>query len=420
VRALAAAAALAGLLLAGCGGGGDDARSEKKPPPEAARAVSSAERPGRDKLAIGITEQNANFMFAPGAREVPEPFARWRDELGKMHPAFVRLIAYWPALQPEEGQPANLSARNEGCLRTIPPCAGFDGLRDQIKALASRQKEGGWEGFVMIAGSPEWAAQDPAQCERPGTGPSNRPPSKAALPAYKRLIADILAIAKEEGADLRYWAPWNEPNHPFSISPQRIRCEHGARPVSVAPYVRLARAMKEALDEAPGEQVYTLAELAGLDRDKPTTTTIREFIGRLPRDLVCGTPVWTQHGYVGGREVLDGTIESLAAKHCEHEHAIWITETGVGAPRSGTERSDDPRQQRRACVQLHEQLAEWYADPRVTAAFQYTLREDDIFPTGLVSTGLDRAYPPLREWQQWGLKQRPRPEAPAPAAPACG
>jgi hypothetical protein len=118
--------------------------------------------------------------------------------------------------------------------------------------------------------------------------------------------------------------------------------------------------------------------------------------------------------------VLDGTIASLVAKRCEHEHAIWITETGVGAPRSGTERSDDPRQQRRACVALHRQLTEWYEDPRVTAAFQYTLREDDIFPTGLVSTALDTAFAPLREWQQWGLEKRKTPEAPAPAAPACG
>jgi hypothetical protein len=117
--------------------------------------------------------------------------------------------------------------------------------------------------------------------------------------------------------------------------------------------------------------------------------------------------------------VLPSAIKALAAKHCEHEHAIWITETGVGAPRSGTERSDDPRQQRRACVVLHRQLAEWYADPRVTAAFQYTLREDDIFPTGLVSTALDRAFPALAEWQQWGLDKRPRPESPAPAEPSC-
>jgi hypothetical protein len=359
-------------------------------------------------------------VFPAGTRDVPEPFARWRDELGKMHPGFLRLIVYWPALQPEEGRPADLSALNGGCLRDLPPCAPYAGLHDQIKALAARQKEGGWEAFVMITGSPEWAAQDPAPCERPGTAPSHRPPAERALGAYKRLIADILKAAEDEGAELRYWAPWNEPNHPYSISPQRIRCEHGAPTVAVEPYVRLARAMREALDEAPGEQVYTLAELAGLDRDKPTTTTIREFIGGLPRDLVCGTPVWTQHGYVGGREVLDGTRESLAAKHCEHEHAIWITETGVGAPRSGTERSEDPRQQRRACVRLHRQLREWYDDPRVTAAFQYTLREDDIFPTGLVSTALDRAYPPLAEWQQWGLEARETPEAPPPAEPACG
>ena len=30
----------------------------------------------------------------------------------------------------------------------------------------------------------------------------------------------------------------------------------------------------------------------------------------------------------------------------------------------------------------------WYRDPRVTAAFQYTFREDDLFPTGLIKTDL--------------------------------
>ena len=69
---------------------------------------------------------------------------------------------------------------------------------------------------------------------------------------------------------------------------------------------------------------------------------------------------------------------------------------------------------------MHRLLKRWYDDPRVTAAFQYTLREDDVFPTGLVTTDLTRAYPALQEWQPWGLRARQRPEDPPPAKPRCG
>ena len=99
---------------------------------------------------------------------------------------------------------------------------------------------------------------------------------------------------------------------------------------------------------------------------------------------------------------------------------MWITETGAGAARTGTARSGGAAGELRGCRALHRQLEAWYADPRVTLAVQYTLREDDLFPTGLVTTALDRAYPALAEWRQWGMGERPSPEDPPPAADACG
>ena len=62
---------------------------------------------------------------------------------------------------------------------------------------------------------------------------------------------------------------------------------------------------------------------------------------------------------------------------------------------------------------MHRRLLRWYEDPRVTAAFQYTLREDDRFPTGLVTTDLQHAVPALKEWQAWGDRD---PAAPPPKA----
>jgi hypothetical protein len=68
---------------------------------------------------------------------------------------------------------------------------------------------------------------------------------------------------------------------------------------------------------------------------------------------------------------------------------------------------------------MHERLLDWYEDPRVTAAFQYTLREDDQFPTGLVDTALRRPFPVLRAWQAWGGRREP--VGPPPSlGEACG
>jgi hypothetical protein len=178
------------------------------------------------------------------------------------------------------------------------------------------------------------------------------------------------------------------------------------------PLRRARRALRSALEQAAGEQEYLLGELAGLLNRKPRNTAVREFIKALPGELVCGARAWSQHGYVGGPDPVDDAVEGLKVHGCPRAPEVWITETGVGAPRRGRERATGEAAQRAACRAMHARLVKWYEDPRVTAAFQYTLREDDRFPTGLVTTDLERAYPVLRAWQAWGGR-RPA-EAPAP------
>ena len=60
----------------------------------------------------------------------------------------------------------------------------------------------------------------------------------------------------------------------------------------------------------------------------------------------------------------------------------------------------------------------WYEDPRITVAFQYTFREDNRFPTGMVKTDLTDSYDVLEEWTEWGPRKRPTPQAAARAPPA--
>ena len=351
---------------------------------------------------------------------MPPPFARWRDALEKMHPALYRLVVYWPAIQPSAGAPADLNAINGGCLRDKQPCAGYRGLRDQLRALAARQAEGGWEGFVVITGTPEWAARPPSGCERSRIGPTNRMPRSDVLPAYAKLVRDILKAAKEEGATLRYWAPWNEPNHPYSSSPQRAAPCGAAQPsVSAAPYIEVASTLEKALAKAPGDQGYVIGEVAVMIRRLAVTTTVDEFLDAMPAKLLCGARAWTQHTYIGGEDVLDDVDARLKAKGCG-DMAIWMTETGAGAPRTATSRTGGRPAELRGCRAVHRILGTWYRDKRITAAVQYTLREDDVFPTGLVTTDLTRAYPALKEWQQWGLRARERPGDPPPARARCG
>ena len=130
------------------------------------------------------------------------------------------------------------------------------------------------------------------------------------------------------------------------------------------------------------------------------TTSVSEFVADIPADMACGSAIWTQHGYVGGRDPVDDLERALARKGCKSPK-IWITETGVGAPRSGEERRTSRASQVRACGRLHQRLRKWYRDPRVSVAFQYTFREDDLFPTGLVKTDLSGDFPALGEWIAW-------------------
>ncbi len=400
-------------------------REVAAPPPPTPAATPSAD-PGATPvpdlpiagpgLAVGVTEFNPNLVASPAARELPAPWAGVRDALGAIRPGYFRLVIDWSAIQPSAGEPADLEVPQTGCSRDVKPCLEWSGVRAQLRALASRQREGGWQALVVIAWTPEWAAGGAGGCERPGTPARARPPRVDALPAYRQLIADVLAAAEEEGATLRFWSPWNEPNHPGFISPQRGVCDLATASAAPAVYTELARTMTQALDEAPGEQQLLLGETAGLLKPTRLVTSVPEFIAGLPSDLVCASPVWTQHAYVGGDDPVEATAAALAAHGCPQPHTLWITETGVGsAPRdlSAADAIPDPVA---GCRALHDRLVQWWQDPRVTVAFQYTVREDDRFPTGLVTSDLTSTHPALAEWTAWGGARQP---AAPPPAPTC-
>ncbi len=373
--------------------------------PERARLDAPAAGPS---LAVGITEPNPN-LFAPDDVIAPQPgWARWRDELVRMRPELYRLVIEWNKLQPTPDAPANLATFNGGCMRDKPPCAPYNGLVDQLRALAARQRERGWQALVVFTGTPEWAAVAPYGC--PGEEGGGRAPRNIA--AYRALVSGVLDLADAEGAELSYFTPWNEPNHPYFIAPQRKACDALAPSRAIAPYARLARALRAELAEhGRGDDQLVLGEMAGIREPTSRATSIGEMIRGLPRGLVCAAPVWSQHAYIGGTDPVDTVEAALASRRCPHEQAIWITETGVGPAPGGFSLARGITSEAQGCRLLHRRLRAWRADPRVTVAAQYTMREDDLFPTGLVTTDLARERPALREWQAWGAR---KPEAPPP------
>jgi hypothetical protein len=372
--------------------------------------------PSKPGLKLGITEPNPAFVWSRAARpDIAAPFGQWRDALTDLHPAYFRLVIDWSALQPDPAHGANLDLPQGGCLRSTPPCLSWAGVREQLAALASRQREGGWETLVVITGTPAWAARPAGGCERDGVTAKSRMPAETALPAYRKLVADVLAAARQEGAQLRWWSAWNEPNHPYFSSPQRDTCTKRSPALVPAVYAQLAAELQAALDAAPGEQDRVLGELAGLARSGRRSTSVKEFLAALPSPLVCSAKVVSQHAYVGGVDPVGAVQQAVEAHGCATQPRVWITETGAGFAPADLSAAAQSATRREACEQMDAQLARWYADPRVDAAFQYTLREDDRFKTGLVSTDVTAAFPTLALWQAWGARRLPTDSPPAGA-----
>jgi hypothetical protein len=368
---------------------------------------------GRVPLQVGITEPNPAFVWPAAVHPEPAPFGTWGAELARVRPRYFRLVLDWAALQPRRDAPPDLDAPDPGCMRSIGPCAPWRGVREQLAALAARQRGGGWEGVAVVTGTPAWAAGPPAGCERVGTQPRSRAPVAAALPAYRRLVGAVLAAARAAHADLRWWSAWNEPDRYVTFSPQRARCRAGARAVSPARYAALVGAMRAALDAAPGAHGYLLGDLAGTAARGPGQTTVPEFLGALPRGVVCGASAYAQHAYVGEADPVPDAMRALRARGCGHALPVWITQTGA---RVGVGAGEAAR--RAACRALHRRLTGWSRGGAVSAVFQWGFRDDDTFPVGLVSTTLDRAWPALAEWRAWGRAAADG-AADAPARAAC-
>ncbi len=424
------AAVLVCLACAGCGSEHHGAGNVSGPVPGPRPAPAAGP-------ALGITEDNAQLLLASGPAEPRwassgQAFVRARRQLAALRPAYVRLLVDWAALQPRAEHPADLAAPVSGCARTVGPCAAYPGLKGELEAIASERRarraagESGPEVLIDVLGVPPWAAAPAAGCEPEGAPSDARALAPGAIAGYRALIGSLAALGASEGVPLRRWSPWNEPNDPTFLAPQRERCEAAAAPVAPAVYAQLARAMAAQLRLSDPGAAIVLGELNGLTRGSARATSLQSFVAALPADVLCLGSAWSVHAYATYGSDAAGTDPVAALQAALRERGgcaagapVWITEAGAGAPHPGAAGGASPAQQLQACRALASQLQGWQAEPRVAAVFQYTFRDDPAFPVGLVSADLRTLHPVYGLWLSLA-RRRADGAAPGPPYGACG
>ena len=352
-----------------------------------------------------------------------------RVRLAALRPRYIRLLVDWAALQPDAAGAAQLAHPVDGCARSIGPCAAYGGIRDELRAIAAQQRaargEGraGYEVVLDVFGTPAWAARPPEGCELDHTQPFSRPVSAAGLSGYRTLIRSLLALGSREGVALNWWAPWNEPNDPVFVSPQRGGCTLNAPAIAPAVYAQLAQAMAEELNAAGGAHHLLLGELNAFTTDSPHRTSIASFVAALPQSTICLSDTWSIHAYAARHNaepepeptaVLERSLDARGA--CGRRARIWVTEAGAGAPHPGRARAAGVQDEHAGCLALAAQLQRWVADPRIEAILQYSFREDPAFPVGLMNAALSHVYPAYGLWL--AFTRASAAGAPLPSRPA--
>ena len=414
MRAAIAAVLLAAAVALGACGGNDHktATSASAPKPLPAKQPPAKPAPADiasgGGLAIGMTEINPDLFWH--GKDVGA-FGPWRDRFEALKPSLYRLAVDWASLQADPNGPIDWTKASDGCMRGMQPCRPYNGIRDTLRAIRSQQQAGnGFATMVVIYGVPEWAALSPHGCERDGIGARSRPINAQGLEGYKKLVASLQGLAQREGVDIHWWSPWNEPNGPFFISPQREQCKGSSKSLAPAVYTRLARTLRAELK--PGQQMV-VGELAGLKNPRKFGTSISEFFDGLPDDVVCNAGVFAQHQYSKRAAAANdpgavGELEKvLGRRPCTKAKPIWVTESGVGGPHVGDLRSPKDESVRADCQALNVSLRRWNNDPRVDAVFQYTFRDDPVFPVGLADAALSKAWPAYELFKAWGGQRGP-------------
>lgn len=366
----------------------------------------------------------------------PAQVQQYTDQIAAEGASDVRLTASWSGLAPSPTATKKPAAPFDASDSKTYPVDGFRRLDTAVKAAAAS----GLDVELDLAfWAPRWAV--PKASDRNDRERYMPKPAEFGLfaRALARRYSGTFPDPDQPGRMLpavRLWVPWNEPNQPAFLSPQRDVCHVNAPAVSPDEYAALVRELRVTLDEAPGDQQLVLGETAAYDTPRPTAASTVEFVDGLPQDVVCASDIWAQHAYVGtegigpvadlagdpgkagSAQLLTALEHALDLRGCSREKRIWITETGVGGPKPGGPRPTSAAALRGQCRALNAALQAWYRAPRVDAAFQYTFREDNTYPVGLVNTGLTETYPTYDLLRAWSDRAFPT-DRPPPLPTQC-
>ena len=357
-------------------------------------------------LSIGLSESDPRLLVARG------PTKRAAAKAVALRPNYVRVLVPWERIQPGAGRKPNWDAPPGGCPKLAPGCKSASGLRALLTAIGQRQvADGGWKILAVPFFTPRWAvAGPPTGCQK-----ARLRHTRAQMPrigAYRRFLRALNALADKVGVKIDFISPWNEPNHPAFLQPQRAQCRVTSKAIAPRAYATLVRAAKR---ELRFDQTLVLGSLAGLQKPRVYGAGVAEFIRGMPRDVACTSGPFAQHAYIGepGRRgrppaaadpetasrfgLLDGVIAALDAKECPDIKVLWIAETGTFDHR---------------CEAMFSALRSWAINDRVDAAFQYTFRESRDYPVGLVSPSLFDTYASYRAWRAFAGGPREVPDSP--------
>ena len=313
---------------------------------------------------------------------------------GRAAPALLPPAVDWSQLQPDPRRPpdgshrptaacaAGRHARPTGASATC--CARW--APSSARATASRS----WCRSTACRTGPPRAARLRAPGHRPalatdhGRGPARLPRASCARwsPCSRRGRGAALvdAVERAQRAVLR---------QPPALG--LLARQHALAP---GVYTRLARALRAELEAQPGDQGLVVGELAGV-----ATARLRGLDPGVLRRAARRRRV-RRRGLQPARlrparqQADDPVIGQLEARWPGAVHAgkpIWVTETGVGGAHVGDARSRGRHPARG--LPRNAAASPLARDPRVDAAFQYTFRDDPVFPVGLAD---DRSPAPGR------------------------
>ncbi len=401
-------------------------------PPDAPPAPANARIDRSGELAVGLVSRDLAALTPPPAGPIAG-YDEARATVDALAPRRIRIDVRWDQLQPRADAPLDPSIVNDdGCGRDgAAPCGPPVNLSGLLAQVAAQQAAhpGAFRPLISFWGMPDWAGEAPLSgCRADEVRPGARPLAPGREADYRAAIRSVWAALEAAGLRASDWTPWNEPNAPYFLDPQRAACARDAEPLAPAAYARLVTAMDDELRALRGDDAaarrdhqLVLGELAAWGGPTPRAVPNDEFLRALPDEVLCRADVIGLHGYLDARppagrgEPVAAALGELDRRRCLDDVPVWITETAVGAPRSGGERDDDGTVLRAECRLMHDQLARWYHHPRITDALQYSVRDDAAFPTGLLDESLRQTYPVADAWVAWGGARAP--DAAPPSVP---